>query len=151
MPRTRQTRQDFTKAGDKLTRHIYYCVLSGSKIERAFVTERDTCDEVVAYAELPRGFLISTPVGDYNPSGRQRRVGWPQGHAVDVLQLRKRVQRRLVESRSELRTGRTVGGQMTWHHRPLGSKECKAHPVKAFHAVASPRVAPWGTVLVIIA
>lgn len=62
-----QTRQDFTKAGDKLTRHIYDYVLTDSKIERAFVTELDTCDEVVVYAKLPRGFLIPTPVGDYNP------------------------------------------------------------------------------------
>ncbi|MFT8659334.1 hypothetical protein [Zymomonas mobilis] len=27
----------------------------------------DTITEVVVYAKLPRGFLISTPVGDYNP------------------------------------------------------------------------------------
>lgn len=29
--------------------------------------ELDTSDEVVVYAKLPRGFLIPTPVGDYNP------------------------------------------------------------------------------------
>lgn len=29
--------------------------------------ELDTCTEVVVYAKLPRGFLIPTPVGDYNP------------------------------------------------------------------------------------
>ena len=27
----------------------------------------DTSTEVVVYAKLPRGFLIPTPVGDYNP------------------------------------------------------------------------------------
>lgn len=29
--------------------------------------ELDTSSEVVVYAKLPRGFLIPTPVGDYNP------------------------------------------------------------------------------------
>ena len=62
-----QTKQDFTKAGDKLQRHIYDYVLTDSKVERDFVTELDTAAEVVVYAKLPRGFLIPTPVGDYNP------------------------------------------------------------------------------------
>jgi type III restriction enzyme len=31
------------------------------------VKELDTCTDVVVYAKLPRGFLIPTPVGDYNP------------------------------------------------------------------------------------
>ena len=35
--------------------------------ERKFVEELDTSAEVVVYAKLPRGFLIPTPVGDYNP------------------------------------------------------------------------------------
>ncbi|MCU4119398.1 hypothetical protein [Variovorax sp. N23] len=64
---TGQTKQDFSKAGEKLTRHIYDFVLTDSKVERDFVTELDTCKEVVVYAKLPRGFLIPTPVGDYNP------------------------------------------------------------------------------------
>ena len=38
-----------------------------SGIERKFVETLDTCTEVVVYAKLPRGFLIPTPVGDYNP------------------------------------------------------------------------------------
>jgi type III restriction enzyme len=62
-----QTRQDFSKAGDKLQRHIYDYALTDSKVEREFVKELDTADEVVVYAKLPRGFLIPTPVGDYNP------------------------------------------------------------------------------------
>jgi type III restriction enzyme len=62
-----QTRQDFIKAGDKLKRHIYDYVVTDSGIERDFVKELDTCTEVVVYAKLPRGFLIPTPVGDYNP------------------------------------------------------------------------------------
>ncbi len=62
-----QTKQDFSKAGDKLQRHIYDYVLTDSNIEREFVKELDTANEVVVYAKLPRGFLIPTPVGDYNP------------------------------------------------------------------------------------
>lgn len=62
-----QAKQDFSKAGDKLQRHIYDYVVTDSNIERAFVTELDSAKEVVVYAKLPRGFLIPTPVGDYNP------------------------------------------------------------------------------------
>jgi type III restriction enzyme len=62
-----QTKQDLSKAGDKLERHIYDYVLTDSSIERDFVKELDTCKDVVVYAKLPRGFLIPTPVGDYNP------------------------------------------------------------------------------------
>lgn len=62
-----QTKQDFTKAGDKLKRHIYDYAITDSNIERDFVKELDTATEVVVYAKLPRGFLIPTPVGDYNP------------------------------------------------------------------------------------
>ncbi|MFL1551195.1 type III restriction-modification system endonuclease [Pseudomonas sp. D47] len=62
-----QTKQDFSKAGDKLNRHIYDYVITDSGIERDFVKELDTCTDVVVYAKLPRGFLIPTPVGDYNP------------------------------------------------------------------------------------
>ena len=62
-----QTKQDFSKSGAKLGRHIYDYVLTDSDIERKFVKELDTASEVVVYAKLPRGFLIPTPVGDYNP------------------------------------------------------------------------------------
>jgi type III restriction enzyme len=62
-------RQDFSRAGNKLERHIYDYVITDSDNERRFVTVLDTCTcpEVVVYAKLPRGFLIPTPVGDYNP------------------------------------------------------------------------------------
>lgn len=62
-----QTKQDFSKSGAKLGRHIYDYVLTDSGTERKFVEELDTSAEVVVYAKLPRGFLIPTPVGDYNP------------------------------------------------------------------------------------
>jgi len=62
-----QTKQDFSKAGGKLQRHVYDYVLTDSGIERKFVNELDNSTDVVVYAKLPRGFLIPTPVGDYNP------------------------------------------------------------------------------------
>ncbi len=62
-----QSRQDFTKASEKLKNHIYDYVITDSKVEREFVKELDTSAEVVVYAKLPRGFLVPTPVGDYNP------------------------------------------------------------------------------------
>ena len=62
-----QSGQDFSRATEKLKHHIYdYCVVD-SGTERRFVGELDNSDEVVVYAKLPRGFLIPTPVGDYNP------------------------------------------------------------------------------------
>jgi type III restriction enzyme len=62
-----QTAQDFSKAGVKLTKHIYDYVITDSKVERDFVAELDTSKEVAVYARLPRGFFIPTPVGNYNP------------------------------------------------------------------------------------
>ena len=64
---TGQSKQDFTKASEKLKNHIYDYVITDSKVERKFVKELDTSSEVVVYVKLPRGFLIPTPVGGYNP------------------------------------------------------------------------------------
>jgi len=62
-----QTKQDFSRAGEPLKRHIYDYAITDSQTERNFVTELDTSTEVVVYAKLPRGFYIPTPVGSYNP------------------------------------------------------------------------------------
>ncbi|MBW8454600.1 MAG: DEAD/DEAH box helicase family protein [Pseudomonas sp.] len=62
-----QVGQDFSRATAKLKKHIYDYAIIDSDIERRFVEELDTSNEVVVYAKLPRGFLIPTPVGDYNP------------------------------------------------------------------------------------
>lgn len=62
-----QSKQDFSKASGKLKNHIYDYVITDSQVERNFVNELDTSTDVVVYAKLPRGFLIPTPVGDYNP------------------------------------------------------------------------------------
>ena len=62
-----QTGQDFSRVGAKLKNHIYDYVVADSDVERRFAEELDTSTDVVVYAKLPRGFLIPTPVGDYNP------------------------------------------------------------------------------------
>ena len=62
-----QTGQDFSRATGKLQNHVYDYAITDSDVEREFVEELDTSSEVVVYAKLPRGFLIPTPVGDYNP------------------------------------------------------------------------------------
>ena len=61
-----QTGQDFSRAM-KMKNHVHDYVVTDSDVEKRFVEELDTSSEVVVYAKLPRGFLIPTPVGDYNP------------------------------------------------------------------------------------
>ncbi|MCY4307166.1 MAG: DEAD/DEAH box helicase family protein [Rhodobacteraceae bacterium] len=58
---------DFSRATSKLNNHIYDYAVVESDVERSFVKEMDTSTQIVVYAKLPRGFLIPTPVGDYNP------------------------------------------------------------------------------------
>ncbi|MFK7890206.1 MAG: type III restriction-modification system endonuclease, partial [Granulosicoccus sp.] len=62
-----QTKLDFSRASDKLKHHVYDYAITDSEVEKRFVTDLDASTEVVVYAKLPRGFLIPTPVGDYNP------------------------------------------------------------------------------------
>lgn len=62
-----QVGQDFSRATGKLVKHVYDYAIVDSNVERDFVQELDTNGEVAVYAKLPRGFLIPTPVGDYNP------------------------------------------------------------------------------------
>ena len=54
-------------AGQKLQKHIYDYAVTQSGVERRFVKELDTDQDVVVYAKLPSGFFIPTPVGPYNP------------------------------------------------------------------------------------
>jgi type III restriction enzyme len=62
-----QSKQDFRNAGEPLKKHIYDYVITDSKNERTFVKDLDTSSEVVVYVKLPKGFVIPTPVGEYNP------------------------------------------------------------------------------------
>jgi type III restriction enzyme len=76
-----QTRKDLSKAGNKLQHHIYDYALTDSDVERDFVEELDTCTDIAVYAKLPRGFLIPTPVGDYNPDWA---IAFKQGEVKHV-------------------------------------------------------------------
>lgn len=58
---------DFTQAVGKLRNHIYDYAVVDSEVERRFVEDLDTSEDIVVYSKLPQGFLIPTPVGDYNP------------------------------------------------------------------------------------
>lgn len=60
------TKHDFSKA-TPLTRHVYEYAVTDSQVERDFFTQLEQSDEVAVYAKLPHGFLIPTPMGDYNP------------------------------------------------------------------------------------
>jgi len=48
-------------------RHIYDYLVTDSGNERRFARDMDVSDDIHVYAKLPRGFFISTPVGEYNP------------------------------------------------------------------------------------
>ncbi|NLZ54069.1 MAG: restriction endonuclease subunit R, partial [Thermoanaerobacteraceae bacterium] len=48
-------------------KHIYDYVVTDSEKKKEFAKELDSSSEVCVYAELPRGFFIPTPVGNYNP------------------------------------------------------------------------------------
>ena len=62
-----QSGTDLTQAVGKLRNHIYDYAVVDSGVERKFVEDLDTSDEIIVYSKLPQGFLIPTPVGDYNP------------------------------------------------------------------------------------
>ncbi|MCY3614926.1 MAG: DEAD/DEAH box helicase family protein [Bacteroidetes bacterium] len=62
-----QATQDLSRATAKLNNHVYDFAITDSDKERKFVEELDTSSEVTVYAKMPRGFLIPTPIGDYNP------------------------------------------------------------------------------------
>ena len=62
-----QTGNDFSKATEKLNKHVFDYAIVDSNVERAFVAGLDASAAVTVYSKLPRGFLIPTPVGDYNP------------------------------------------------------------------------------------
>jgi len=50
----------------KVKKHVYDYVKTESKVERTFAENLES-GEVSVYAKLPKGFVIPTPVGNYNP------------------------------------------------------------------------------------
>jgi type III restriction enzyme len=47
--------------------HVYDYVAVDSDTERTFAERLEAAEEVIVYAKLPRGFIIPTPGGNYNP------------------------------------------------------------------------------------
>jgi type III restriction enzyme len=47
--------------------HIYNYVAVDSKNERKFAQQLEAAEAVIVYAKLPKGFVIPTPGGSYNP------------------------------------------------------------------------------------
>jgi type III restriction enzyme len=62
-----QSGGDLSKVGRKLKNHIYDYVATDSQVERSFVEDLDTSEQITVYAKLPSGFTIPTPMGDYRP------------------------------------------------------------------------------------
>lgn len=60
-------KESLEKATPTPERHIFDYVFTDSRVEREFVQALDTSVEVAVNTKLPRGFLIPTPVGGYNP------------------------------------------------------------------------------------
>ncbi|MBQ9479649.1 MAG: restriction endonuclease subunit R, partial [Selenomonadaceae bacterium] len=48
-------------------KHLYDHLLFDSTVEKNFADELEADENVVCYTKLPSGFLISTPIGNYNP------------------------------------------------------------------------------------
>ncbi len=62
-----QTGSNFSKMTRKLNKHVFDYAIVDSEVECKFAEDLDTSSEVIVFSKLPRGFLIPTPVGDYNP------------------------------------------------------------------------------------
>ena len=63
-------RESFAKAfvaKHAIQNYVFTDGTAEKSVERKFVEELDTAEEVVVYAKLPRGFYIPTPVGKYSP------------------------------------------------------------------------------------
>jgi len=67
------------------TRNIYsllsWHVKLYPNVAKSKFADLDTSSEVVVYAKLPRGFLISTLVGDYNPD---RAISFKEGSVKHI-------------------------------------------------------------------
>ena len=50
-----------------IEKSIYDRVIYDSGVERNFAEALETMDEVKLFAKLPDWFVVSTPIGDYNP------------------------------------------------------------------------------------
>lgn len=55
------------KANKAIQDYVFTDGTAEMSIERKFVEDLDTAEEVCVYAKLPKGFYIPTPVGNYSP------------------------------------------------------------------------------------
>lgn len=52
----------------EVKRHIYDYIKTDSRVERTFAQALEESEqEIIVYAKLPSGFVIPTPIGNYNP------------------------------------------------------------------------------------
>lgn len=79
-----QVINDFSKVVENLKKHVYDFASTDSKVERAFIKELDTSNDIEVYAKLPRGFTIPTPLGTegYNPDWA---IAFKEGTVKHVL------------------------------------------------------------------
>lgn len=79
-----QVINDFSKVVENLKKHVYDFASTDSKVEKAFIKELDTSNDIEVYAKLPRGFTIPTPLGSegYNPDWA---IAFKEGTVKHVL------------------------------------------------------------------
>ncbi len=118
-----QTRHDLSALGKKLTKHVYDYAVVDSGVERDFVTDLDSADEVAVYAKLPRGFKIPTPVGDYNPDwaiafteGKVKHVYFvaETKGSLSTLQLKGAEQAKIESARKFFKSLEAAGDHVTY-------------------------------------
>src|SRR3546814_17170888 len=73
--------QDFSRATERLKNHVFDYCIPVSGVERDFVGELDTSAPVEVYAKLTRGFLIPSPVVDFDPD---LAIGIRTGHVKPI-------------------------------------------------------------------
>ena len=66
---------------NKLNKHVFDYVKTGSQVERKFVEQLDISSDIIVYSKLPSGFSIPTPVGSYNPDWA---IAFDQNHIKHV-------------------------------------------------------------------
>ena len=66
----KKSEQDFNsafRATKAVQDYVFTDGTAAQSVERRFVKDLDSADEVCVYAKLPKGFAIPTPVGNYSP------------------------------------------------------------------------------------
>ena len=59
--------RDVVRTNEVLKKHIYDYIVTDSNIEKEFAKALEQSSLVTVYAKLPSKFVITTPLGDYNP------------------------------------------------------------------------------------